>query len=150
MKSSAIFDSTGYRLARAAKDHRGRLARCLAPVGLYLGQELLLATLWQENGLTQSQLSEQLGIGAPTVTKIVKGLEHIGLITRARDTKDARVSRVWLTERGVALQPEIERCWLEAEARMVRALNKQEEGALRSLLEKTAETDILTDIDLSF
>ena len=51
-------------------------------------------------------LAERLDIDAPAVTRKVQQLERAGLLTRARDARDARALRITLTSEG---RDEVER-----------------------------------------
>ncbi len=133
---SALVDSTSYLLVRAAKAHRGLVARGLAELGLHAGQELVLAQLWREDGLRPAQLAERLAVERPTVTKVVGGLERAGLVTRAPDVEDARASRVSLTERGRDLRDPVERVWSLAERTALGGLDRQESVLLTRALSR--------------
>ena len=60
----------------------------------------LLASLDEEDGLPIGTLSQKRGIDAPTVTGIVKRLEHSGLVERLHNRADRRVVKVYLTAEG--------------------------------------------------
>jgi DNA-binding MarR family transcriptional regulator len=60
----------------------------------------ILYQLTQNDGLTIGTLSQKGGIDAPTVTGIVKRLEHSGLVERVHDREDRRVVKVYLTNEG--------------------------------------------------
>src|SRR5438309_570018 len=60
----------------------------------------MLYQLFLNDGLTIGMLSQRGGIDAPTVTGIVKRLEHSGLVERVHDREDRRVVKVYLTGEG--------------------------------------------------
>ena len=127
-------DSLGYSLARAQRAHRAHVAGSLAPLGLHVGQEVLLAVLWAADGLPQAELAARLGVERPTVTRTLDRLQRAGLLERHRDPNDGRVWRVCLTERGRALQAPVEACWAAAEREMLAGLGPSECAELRRLL----------------
>src|SRR5262245_44660156 len=129
-------DYIGYRIIQILKAHRGHAEPAFAALGLYPGQEHVLFQLWNEEGLTQSQLSENLCIEPPTVTKSLQRLEQAGLVERRQDPDDARVSRVYLTERGRALQAPVQKTWDDLEALTVKGLSEIEKALLRRMLEQ--------------
>lgn len=49
---------------------------------------------------TVTELSERLSLTQPAVTELVKRAESAGLVERARDRRDGRVSRLRLTDGG--------------------------------------------------
>jgi DNA-binding MarR family transcriptional regulator len=123
-----------YLLIQISKAHRHRAEIALDQYGLHPGQEMILFQLWMEEGITQSQLVENLCVEPPTVTKMLQRLEKGGLVTRRQDTQDARVSRVYLTAQGRALQAPVQRIWEDLEAETIAGLSEVELALLRRLL----------------
>ncbi|HEU5441330.1 MAG TPA: MarR family transcriptional regulator [Ktedonobacterales bacterium] len=124
----------GFELIRLCKAHRQRTEAALARLGLHVGQELLLLQLWQEDGLSQSQLAEAMEVDISTIGKAVQRMERAGLLSRSPDAQDARISRVYLTERGRALHESVVHVWHTSEARLVEGLTEVEQVLLRRLL----------------
>jgi DNA-binding MarR family transcriptional regulator len=83
--------------------------------GLRLGQDHLLATLWERDGLTPGAIAAAVNVTTPAVTKAAARMVEAGLLVRRRDDRDNRLVRLWLTDAGHALQQpiEAERRWLE-------------------------------------
>jgi DNA-binding MarR family transcriptional regulator len=67
---------------------------------LRLSQYYLLRPLGDRGPLTVGQLAEAAGIAAPTVTRVVDGLEDAGLVRRTRSRSDRRAVRISLTATG--------------------------------------------------
>lgn len=76
----------------------------LEPLGLTYPQYLAMLTLWENDGLTVSELGERLFLDSGTVTPLLKRLETSGLVLRQRDAEDERRVQVRLTEAGRALR----------------------------------------------
>ncbi|MDP9455199.1 MAG: MarR family transcriptional regulator [Actinomycetota bacterium] len=108
-------------------------------VGLRVGQDMLLSRLWREDGLTQSELVERLGVEPATVSKVLSRMEGAGLVARRRDPRDARSSRVYLTERGRSLREPTSQAWEEAEERMLEGFAPEERVLLGRLLARVRE-----------
>src|SRR5579859_5617775 len=64
------------------------------------GQATLLCVLAIRDGMTQSEIAEQLSVQGATVTNMLQRLEETGLVIRRRDPEDNRLVRVYLTEAG--------------------------------------------------
>jgi DNA-binding MarR family transcriptional regulator len=130
--SESLLDSTTYRAIRVFGAQKVRFAAVLNQHGLHVGQEFMLAQLWREDGLTQSQLADRLGVSAPAVTKVARTLERGGFVRREPDDSDARVMRVRLTERGRAMEEPLTAAWYAVEADLMADLTPgQREGLLR-------------------
>ncbi len=67
----------------------------------------VLSLLFEQDGLTVGAISHSRGVDAPTVTGIVKRLEQSKLVERLHDKQDRRVVKVYLTEEGRAIMPEL-------------------------------------------
>jgi DNA-binding MarR family transcriptional regulator len=70
----------------------------------------------------------------PTITKMLQRMEAAGLVARRQDSEDARVSRVYLTDRGRSLEQVVIDVWQQLEEDTVQGLNETEQLLLRRLL----------------
>lgn len=93
-----IEDSLGYLINRAARAMAQQLADELRPAGVGIGQWAVLLFLWAHDGMSQAELE------LPTMVRTIDRMVRDGLITRAPDPDDRRVSRIYLTERGRSLR----------------------------------------------
>jgi DNA-binding MarR family transcriptional regulator len=118
----------GYALALAAFAHRGQMQRLLAAHGIHLGQERMVFELAQNPGITQSALA-----------KAVARLARQGLLSVGRDERDARVTRLSLTDQGRDLLDPIVACWQALDERMGRGMSRRERDRLRALLARCAD-----------
>ena len=76
----------------------------LDQLGLTYPQSLAIIALWEEEGQTVKSLSEKLFLEPSTVTPMLKRLETMGYMSRARDREDERNVIVSLTDAGRALR----------------------------------------------
>lgn len=81
----------------------------LSEYGITPAQYVLLYHLWEEDGLSPTQLAALSGLDASTVTGLLTRMEEKGLIKRKHSKDDRRGVNVWLTPQGAALQSDIER-----------------------------------------
>ncbi len=131
--SESLLDSTTYRAIRVFAALKMKMAEVYREYGLHMGQEFMLAQLWREDGLTQSQLAERLRVSPPAVTKVVRSLERAEFVRRAPDDSDGRMIRVHLTERGQGLEAPITAAWFAVEAELFAELTPEQRDALRHL-----------------
>lgn len=76
----------------------------LDDLGLTYPQYLVLSALWDIDDQTVGQIARTLHLESNTLTPLLKRLEAMGHLTRARDTSDERQVRIRLTDAGRALQ----------------------------------------------
>ncbi|HEY6530778.1 MAG TPA: MarR family winged helix-turn-helix transcriptional regulator [Acidimicrobiales bacterium] len=134
-KSAAIQPGDlNVKLMRVARAHRTYAASLLSQVGLHPGQEALLMELWNQDGRTQANLAEALGVEPPTVTKMLQRMEAAELVSRRPDVSDRRAIRVHLTPKGRRLRGRVEKLWAELEAYTVAGLSDRQLASLRTVL----------------
>jgi MarR family transcriptional regulator, organic hydroperoxide resistance regulator len=108
----------------------------LRELNLYVGQDRLLARLWMDDGITQMQLCEHLKCEPPTVTNMVKSLEQNGFIYRKRDEQDARVMRIYLTDKGKELEKPVDFKWKQQQEKLLGSILPEERLILRELMKR--------------
>ena len=73
--------------------------RLVRDTGLEWTQVRVLISLYRQQGLTQTQLADQLDMGKSPVGKQLDALEGSGWVVRRTDESDRRVKRVYLTKK---------------------------------------------------
>lgn len=113
--------------------------------GLHLGQNHLLAALWEHDGRTPGEVAGALNVTTPTVVKMATRMTTAGLLTRRRDERDNRLVRLWLTDAGRALREPIEAERRTMEEQITADLTDAEREHLLSALAKIhhAASDLL-------
>ncbi len=76
----------------------------LDALGLTYPQYLTMFALWERDNLSVKELGELLHLDSGTLTPLLKRLETMGLVRRARDPADERSVRISLTPAGHALR----------------------------------------------
>lgn len=74
--------------------------KLLHELGVTYPQYLVLLVLWQDDGLRVSHIGERLFLDTPTLTPLLKRMEALGLLRRARAKDDERQVNVGLTPKG--------------------------------------------------
>ncbi|MER7689781.1 MarR family winged helix-turn-helix transcriptional regulator [Streptomyces sp. NPDC097610] len=93
---------------RTSKSLRALADAAMRRHGLHVGQNYLLAALWERDGSTPGEVAAALNVTTPTVVKMADRMTTAGLLTRRRDNRDNRLVRLWLTDAGRALQKPVE------------------------------------------
>ena len=71
--------------------------------------------LFQKDGVNQESLGQSINLDRANVTRAVQKLVKEGYVYRQRDEKDKRSYRVFLTEKGKAIEPGLKKIALEWE-----------------------------------
>ncbi len=99
-------------------------------------QRRILIMLNEVGPISQSELTQQLGIQPGSASEVIIKLESAGYITRTPSEKDRRTTVVLLTEAGTAAAQQAAALRAERHEQMFDALNADEKETLLSLLEK--------------
>ena len=111
---------------RMTKSYRPLLER----LGLTYPQYLVLLVLWEQDGVTVSEIGRRLRLDSGTLTPVLKRLESEGFLVRTRRQSDEREVEIALTPQGAALRAEAVTvresvmCQLELSEPEIRALRK--------------------------
>ena len=136
VRETKLDHSYGLLIARVALIHRTRVSAYLSGLNLYVGQEMLLKCLWNQDGLSQKEIADLLGIQAATATRMVIRMERSGFVLRETDAEDQRVSHVYLTDLGRSLQSAVEEGWIAIEQQILEGFSLEERLLLRRYLEQ--------------
>jgi MarR family transcriptional regulator for hemolysin len=93
----------GFLIHDVSRLRRSAFDRCLKPLSVTRSQWWVLAYLSREDGMTQSQLAEELDLGKVAVGGLIDRLEKSGLVRRDADPSDRRVNRVFLEPKSKQL-----------------------------------------------
>ena len=123
---------------RASKLMRAAADEAYGRHGVRLGQNLLLAALADEDGLTPGELAHRLQVTTPTIVKMATRMDAAGLLSRRRDPNDARLVRLYLSDHGRAAAGPIEDERLRLQERALAGLSdaqrRELEGALAHVI----------------
>jgi MarR family transcriptional regulator, organic hydroperoxide resistance regulator len=115
-----------------AQDLQERLAPYDIPVGMWF----FFRALWEEDGLTQRQLSQRVGSMEQTTVEQLKNMERRGYIERRRSLDDRRKIHVHLTERGMTLKSRLLPFARDVNEIALEGLSDGEIGFLRLVLDR--------------
>ena len=99
-----VDESLGFVVNRSARAMRRVLDAGLVEHGITASQYIVLERLWEEDGISLTELGESLYFDNPTLTGIIDRMERGGFLERQRDDNDRRVVRIFLTRAGRSLQ----------------------------------------------
>jgi DNA-binding MarR family transcriptional regulator len=113
-------------------------ARCLQPriarEGVSIGMWFVLRMLWDEDGMTQRELGERVGINGPTMVTALNSMERANLVMRVHNQTDRRKINVFLTDRGRKLKSKLWPMAAEVLALGLSGLNRSQVQSLNKML----------------
>ena len=131
-----IEESLGYLVNRLARLMAQQLADELRPLGIGIGQWAVLIFLWERDGMSQAELSRVVAIEPPTMVRTIDRMVRDGLVTRERDPRDGRITRILLTDHGRSLEGELVPKAAAVNGANLQRLTRREGETLRRLLAK--------------
>lgn len=102
-------------------------------------QSRILIILYEQQCMTQKELTELLGIQPGSASEILAKLEKAGLLKRVPSEKDHRTMELFLTPEGEKMAEEALANRQERHRQMFDCLSEEEGEQLSSLLEKLKE-----------
>jgi MarR family transcriptional regulator, organic hydroperoxide resistance regulator len=141
------------RLAHLVRDAARALVRSLsvrlAEHKVSFGHWSFLRILWEGDGLTQRELSEQAGVMEPTTFSALKSMERLGLITRRKLGDDRKKVHIFLTPKGRLLKKRLVPLAEEVNAIAIRGVSSQHvaivRGVLLAIIENMARDETTVD-----
>ncbi|HEX6296054.1 MAG TPA: MarR family transcriptional regulator [Burkholderiales bacterium] len=142
-EGSSIKTPAEERLAHLIREAARALTRGLterlAGYSVPFGHWAFLRILWQEDGLTQRQLSDLAGMSEPTTFAAIKAMEEAGYVTRRQTAENRKNIYVHLTARGRALERKLVPLAEEVNKIAVRGVSAADVEATRRTLLAIAE-----------
>ncbi len=106
----------------------------LTAKGMHPGQMPMLNLLARRGGMSQREIARELHVKPPSVAVSIRRLENAGLVVRAADGKDQRISRISLSPKGEKMLEDIQGIFEQNDKLLFRGFNETEECLLRRFL----------------
>lgn len=90
----------GYHIHHLTHDIVKILNKKFEKYGITYSQFNIIRILWEKEGQTQKEILENLSIKPSSLSGILDLLEKKELVKRIIDEKDARINRIYITEKG--------------------------------------------------
>lgn len=132
-------ESLDLLFAQICRLKHSRVRTLLEALGLYEGQPALLRSLWEEEGLTHTELARRLHVRPATVTKMIQRMERSGFVERRPDPADQRLSRVYLTRSGCSVQEAVRQVWRTLESEAFSGFSGEERAQLQNFFRQIRE-----------
>ncbi|WP_188713498.1 MarR family winged helix-turn-helix transcriptional regulator, partial [Croceicoccus mobilis] len=92
--------SIGYQIRLTHRLMQKLLQLKIEQFGVTLGMWYFLRVLWDQDGLTQKELSDLVGTMEPTTLSAIASMEQRGIVARVRNAADKRKINIFLTPYG--------------------------------------------------
>lgn len=92
--------------------------------------------LWEEEGVTQRDISEKSKVENSTTTRTLDKLEKLGLVERQTDPNSRRSFRIYLTDAGRELKETLLPLPIKVNKNMLNSLELNEQKEIIRLLQK--------------
>jgi DNA-binding MarR family transcriptional regulator len=129
-------DYLPYLVNRVGARIAASFTRELEPYSLSLPMWRVLAVLAQAGEQRQIDLAELTSIDTSTLSRLVKTVQRLGLVSRARSAESLREVRIALTARGRAVVKSLIPRALDYETEAARGLSLRELDSLKALLRR--------------
>lgn len=127
-------ESMEHLLGQICRLHHQNAHSIWNQIGLHRGQPRILHVLWEQEGLSHSDLAKQAHVRPATITKMIQRMERAGFVECRADADDQRISRVYLTDAGRAVKNDVEQAWHKSERQTFAGFTLEESDLLRRFL----------------
>ncbi len=110
------------------------LSRRLAGHGVSFGHWTFLRILWERDGLTQRELSDEAGVMEPSTFAAIRAMERLGYVKRRRLPDNRKNVYVHLTAKGRALRAKLVPLARQVNVIGLRGLSARERETVRHAL----------------
>jgi len=122
----------------------GMIARALDSIAniefkeydLTRGQYLYLVRICENPGIIQEKLAEMIKVDRTTASRAIKKLEANGFIEKRADSTNKKIKKIFPTEKGKAIAPNINRENDHSERVALQGFSEEETLLLRGLLQR--------------
>ena len=129
-------NSIGFLINRTTKGYIKALdSQLREKVGVTIGQWKVVVMLADQNGLTQKEIADRLGLDGATLIPIIDKMEEEGLVVRKVDSRDRRNNRIYRTDRADTLWDTMVQCASDVKEISLKGIPDENIKILRDTLE---------------
>lgn len=127
------------RISHIAKYTQFHMDEVLKPYNLSYGLYPFLLELWEEEGINLEKLSRKIMVDKALSTRAIQKLIQLGYLEKVTDEQDLRAYRLFLTEAGKKIVPDVKEKIHQWNEGITMDLNKEEKDVLNTFLDKILE-----------
>ena len=110
----------------------------MSRLGFGPGQFFLLSELYAQEGLSQDELSQRVGVDKSNTSRALAKLEKFGLIQRKSDPQNHKVKKVYLRARAHKVRDEFKHIQRQWNMKLLKGFSQKEKTDLMASLIKIA------------
>jgi MarR family transcriptional regulator, transcriptional regulator for hemolysin len=104
-------------------------------VGVTVGQWKVMVMLINQDGLTQKEIAEKLGLEGPTLIPIIDKMEKDNLVIRKVDPSDRRNNKIYRTKKANELWDKTVKCALKVRQVSLKDISEENIEVTKNVLE---------------
>lgn len=132
----------GARIGFISRKSKNYFNQVVSEEGLFAGQHHIIMMLERVGCATVSQIAEEMRTTSATASVSIKRLEKAGFVEKRSSESDARIIKIYLTDKALAVTQRIKAKMDEAEESLTQGLTQEEKYQLSDLLDKVVNNII--------
>ena len=132
-------DSLDFNLVKVVSKFRCQIGRQLKHLDMTSEQWVVLARLWEQDGLNQRDLAEKLLKDQANTTRILDKLVKKGLVQRVDALDDRRAYLVYLTDEGKRIVEATYPLVAQVKGKVAKGLSDREIESLKAMLNRISQ-----------
>ncbi|MDA8234091.1 MAG: MarR family transcriptional regulator [Clostridia bacterium] len=131
-------DNVGRYVSMTYRHTISYMARKMEALQIGAGQYPYLFTLYLEDGQSQQSLTDRMLVDKAATVRSINKLEEAGYVERRPDCIDKRSYRIFLTEKGRTVRPQLEAIVQEVQEILLDNMSTEEKIILKRLMQQIA------------
>jgi DNA-binding MarR family transcriptional regulator len=133
-----VNQSAGFLLGSLAKKTAARFQQLmqLEKIDIGLSGWIVLSRLWEEDGLSQQEISERSGVAKPNISTYIDSLEKGDYVVRVDDPADRRNYKIYMTQKAKKLKEKCQSLAQQSNEETLHPLTEAEKQKFLELLIK--------------
>lgn len=125
-----------FNLGKAFRKLSRVTAEKVLKYGITTTQFFLLIALYEEDGITITDLAKKVALDKATLTGLLDRLERDSFLERRPDLNDRRVIRIYLREPALKIKGRLQRLYTRINREFLSLFSEQERAVFESILSK--------------
>ena len=133
-----VNESAGFLLGALAKKTAARFTQLMQGENIDIGHSgwIVLSRLWEEDGLSQQEISDRSGVAKPNISTYIDMLEKGDYVVRVDDLADRRNYKIYMTQKAKKLKEKCQALAQQSNEETMQHLTDAEKKVLLKLLGK--------------